>query len=197
MLINHKDQLQLELAKTADIPNILKLHRKYQVNTIADVDRADGFVTTDFTHEQLTRLIEQENGICVAKIDDQIIAYVMTASWSFWEEWPLFSHMSKELPALTYKNHNLNTSNSYQYGPICIDKTYRGLGIFEKIFYYSLEHMSQRYPVMVSFINKTNKRSFSAHINKLGLDIINDFHFNNNSYYEVVCLTTKKPIQGQ
>ena len=35
MLINHKDQLQLELAKTADIPNILKLHRKYQINTIA------------------------------------------------------------------------------------------------------------------------------------------------------------------
>ena len=49
--------------------------------------------------------------------------------------------------------------------------------------------MSQRYPIMVTFINKINPRSFEAHVRKVNLDVIQEFEFNDNQYYELACHT--------
>ena len=79
-----------------------------------------------------------------------------------------------------------------KYGPICIDKSVRGSGVLEKIFDFSREHMSKKYPILVTFINKINPRSYEAHVRKLGLSVIQEFEFNNNSYYELVYDTSQK-----
>lgn len=52
--------------------------------------------------------------------------------------------------------------------------------------------MAKRFPILVTFVNKTNERSYAAHTRKLGLDVIQEFEFNNNIYYEMACLTSKK-----
>ena len=52
--------------------------------------------------------------------------------------------------------------------------------------------MSQRYPILVTFVNKINPRSYEAHKRKLGLDVIQEFEFNGNSYYEMVYDTSKE-----
>jgi hypothetical protein len=80
----------------------------------------------------------------------------MAASWHFWSIWPMFEHMIKNLYNLEYLNQKLSVENSYQYGPICIDKSVRGSGVLEKIFDFSREHMSKKYPILVTFINKIN-----------------------------------------
>ena len=89
----------------------------------------------------------------------------------------------------------MNVNNSYQYGPICIDKSVRGSGVLEKIFDFARGQMSKRYPILVTFINKINPRSFEAHVRKLGLEVIQEFDFNNNNYYELVYDTSKKVEQ--
>ena len=83
------------------------------------------------------------------------------------------------------------TENSYQYGPVCIDKSVRGSGVLEALFDFAREKMSKRYPILVTFINKINQRSFNAH-SRLGLEVITEFSFNNNTYYELVYDTSKK-----
>jgi hypothetical protein len=181
--------MKLQIAKSSDIDDVLNLHYKYQVDSIANKDKADGFVTTPFTKEQMTDLINKENGLFIAKNDDAVVAYVMAASWEFWSKWPMFEFMIKDLPNLEYNGHKLNTENSYQYGPICIDKSVRGTGVLEKIFDYAKNRMSARFPVLVTFVNKSNERSYQAHKRKLGLDVIQEFEFNGNHYYEMACLT--------
>ena len=81
---------------------------------------------------------------------------------------------------------------SYQYGPICVAKEYSGNKIFENLFEYAREEMSKKYPILVTFINKVNNRSYEAHVRKLGLEVITQFEFNNNSFYELVYDTSKK-----
>jgi len=184
--------MQLRVAELADIDNILELHFSYQINSIAEEDKKDGFVTTAFTKEQLTSLIDDEQGLFIALEDDRVIAYVMAASWQFWSIWPMFEHMIKDLNNLEYLGQKLSVDNSYQYGPVCIDKTVRGSGLLEKIFDFAREEMSKRYPVLVTFINKTNPRSYEAHVRKLGLEVIQEFEFNDNNYYELVYDTSKK-----
>ncbi|WP_373070030.1 GNAT family acetyltransferase [Sulfurimonas sp.] len=184
--------MQLKVAELSDIDKVLELHYKYQIESIAEEDKKDGFVTTPFTKEQLTDLIDKEQGLFIAIKDNSVVAYVMAASWQFWSKWPMFEHMIKDLHNLEYLGQKLSVDNSYQYGPICIDKSVRGSGVLEKIFDFSREHMSKRYQILVTFINKINPRSYEAHVRKLGLEVIQEFSYNNNNYYELVYDTSKK-----
>ena len=182
---------QLKVAALADIDDTLALHYRYQIDSIADEDKKDGFVTTPFTREELADLINKEKGLFIARKDERVVAYVMAASWGFWSKWPMFAFMIKDLPGLSYRGQTLSTENSYQYGPVCIDKSVRGTGILEQIFNYAKEKMSNRFPILVTFVNKTNGRSYAAHTRKLGLDVIHEFEFNHNRYYEMACLTNQ------
>jgi len=183
--------VNIKIAEISDIDNILTLHYKYQIDSIAQEDKKDGFVTTAFTKEQLKELIEKEQGLFIAIKDDSVVAYIMAASWQFWSRWPMFEYMIKDLKNLRYLGQALNIDNSYQYGPICIDKSVRGSGVLEQIFDFSRDKMSKKYPILVTFVNKINTRSYEAHVRKLGLEVIQEFSFNNNNYYELVYDTSK------
>lgn len=184
--------MKYKIAELSDIEGVLDLHYRYQVDSIPEEEKKDGFVTTAFTKEQLTDLINEENGLFIGIKDNEIVAYVMAASWQFWSIWPMFAHMIKDLPNLQYLGQTLSVDNSYQYGPVCIDKKVRGTGVLEGIFDFSREEMSKLYPILVTFVNKINPRSYHAHTRKLGLEVIQEFEFNNNSYHELVYDTSKK-----
>lgn len=179
-------------ATLGDIPGVSALQQKYHISTISEEDKTDGFVTTLFTEEQFKGLIEKENGLAIACDKDKIIAYAMAASWDYWSAWPLFQHMINDLQNIKYLGQVLNTENSYQYGPICIDKKYRGSKVLPNLYEFSKEQMSKVYPILITFINHNNPRSYTAHTKKLGMEVIKNFEFNNNQYYELGYDTSKK-----
>jgi hypothetical protein len=184
--------MNYKIAELSDIEATLKLHTKYQIDSIKEEDKKDGFVTTTFSKEDLTELIEQEQGLFIAKEGNEVLAYVMSASWEFWSKWAMFQHMITDLPTLSYNGKQLTIENTYQYGPICIDKRVRGTEVLENIFNFALQQMAKRYPILITFVNQINPRSFEAHHRKLGLDIIQEFEFNGNRYWELGCETLAK-----
>lgn len=182
--------LELKVATTENIDEILKLHYKYQIDSISEEDKQDGFITTAFTREHLIHLIEKENGLFIASQSNHIVAYAMSASWQFWMQWPMFKFMVEDLDNSLFQGQQLTINNSYQYGPVCVDKSVRGQGVFEQVFNFALQEMSKRYPLMVTFINKINPRSYQAHTRKVGLEVIQAFEFNNNQYFKLACKTS-------
>ena len=184
--------MEISRAGMTDLDGVMDLHRRYHISSISPGDKPDGFVTTNFTPEQLHALVEKERGITVAKDDGRIIAYAMAASWQFWSEWPLFAYMIEKLGENSYNGLSLSVENSYQYGPICVDRQYRGSGVFQKVFYASLDSMAGRYPVMVTFINRINHRSYAAHTKKVTMDTVCTFKFNQNDYYMLACPVKSK-----
>lgn len=76
----------------------------------------------------------------------------------------------------------MSVENSYQYGPVCVHESVRGQGVFEEVFFKSLESMD-RFPIMATFINTVNPRSYAAHTKKAGMEEIGKFEFNGNIYY--------------
>lgn len=187
--------MQLKVATLKDVDSILNLHNKYQVDSIQEQDKKDGFVTTPFTKEELADIINQENGIFIATLNNEVIAYIMSASWDYWAKWPMFAFMIKDLPKLKYLDNTLTINNSYQYGPVCVDKSVRGSGVLEQLFDFALDFMEKRYPILVTFVNKINTRSYEAHKRKLGLEIIQEFSYNGNEYYEFVYDTSKRVLR--
>ncbi|MDD4611861.1 MAG: GNAT family acetyltransferase, partial [Synergistaceae bacterium] len=55
--------------------------------------------------------------------------------------------------------------------------------------------MVSRYPVMITFINRINPRSYDAHTRKVGMDLIKTFDFNDNHYYELG-YNMSRPVAG-
>lgn len=175
--------LTVNAAQHSDIEGVLALLKKYHANSISDEDRKDGFVTTNIDAVQLAELIEKENGLVVAKDGDQVVGFVIAGSWQFLQRWPMFEYMTGELHKYTPYGEQLDSNNSYQYGPICIDGAYRGNGLANQLFDCSAQIMAQRFAYLVTFINKINGRSYAAHTRKLQLDDSGSFGFNNNQYH--------------
>lgn len=176
---------QLKIANIQDIEGVLDLQRRYHIETIEERDKKDGFVTTSFTYDQLKKLVLKENGLFVAIDNKEVIAYTMSASWEYWAEWPMFKFMLEQLPLLIFLDEKITIKNSYQYGPICIDKDYRGTGLLEMLFGFAKQEMRKKYQIMLTFINRNNGRSLKAHIRKLNMVVIHEFQFNENEYYEL------------
>lgn len=183
--------MEIRFASRGDLDGLLLLLRTYHVNSIADEDKKDGFVTTNITKEQLECLIDTENGVTVAVENGRVVGFALAGSWDFWRPWPLFTHMIEHLEEFQLNGSTLTAENSYQYGPVCVDKAYRSQGIFEKIFAHSLEHMAKRYPYMVTFVNQINPRSYAAHTRKAGMTEAGKFDWNGNHYWLLAIPTGK------
>ena len=105
-------QLELKVATLEDVSEVLALHYRYQVDSICEEDKADGFITTAFTEQHLRDLIQIEQGLFIAKHNNKIVAYAMSASWQFWCQWPMFAYMVEHLADATYLGNSLTVDNS-------------------------------------------------------------------------------------
>ena len=182
--------MEIRYATTADLDGLLDLLQANHVNSIPENEKKDGFVTTNITREQLCELIDKENGVTVAIDKGQMIGFALAGSWDFWKPLPLFAYMIEHLREFQLHGHTLTEENSYQYGPVCVDRTYRGTGVFERLFTYSLESMAPRYPYMATFINQINPRSYAAHTRKAGMEESGKFDWNGNHYW-LMAIETK------
>jgi hypothetical protein len=174
--------IQLEQATLNDIEGVLDLQKLYLVSNLSEEEKKAGFVTTPFSVDQLTFVINN-GGLFLAKDNAKTIAYIFAESWDFFSQYPIFEHMISLFPKLSFLDFEINTTNSFQYGPICIDKEYRGKGLINSLFEFMRIHIEKRYPLSVTFINKTNVPSLKAHTEKLKWTVIGDFEFNNNNYF--------------
>ena len=179
---------RVRLAELEDMEGVKALLKKYHRDTISDEDRPDGFVTTAITDEQLAELIEKEKGVTIIAEPseagpDKVLGFCFAAPWEFWSAWPLFRHMIEIITDYDFEGKKLVVGETYQYGPMCVDKSIRGTGAFEELFFASLKQFSDRFPVMLTFVNQVNKRSENAHNNKAHMETIGTFDFGNNHYF--------------
>ena len=180
--------MTVRLATIEDMEGVKALLRKYHRDTISEEDRPDGFVTTAITDEQLTKLIEKEKGVTIIAEPvegepDKVLGFCFAAPWEFWTAWPLFRHMIDIIPDYEFEGKSLVVSDSYQYGPMCVDRSIRGTGAFEALFFASLAQFRDRFPLMLTFVNQINKRSENAHNNKAHMETIGTFDFGENHYF--------------
>lgn len=168
-----------------DINGVLSLQTKYLYKNLTTSALKNGFVTTPFSVGQLKDIINQQ-GLFVAKNEESIIiGYLFAGSWTYFKQWEIFNFMISRFPSLSFNNAKITTVNSFQYGPVCIEKDYRGQGVLSMIFEAMRLALHHKYPYAITFINQINIVSKRAHIKNLGWEIIDEFAFNNNNY---ICL---------
>lgn len=180
----------IRIGTERDIDGILALQSQNLYANLSAAELAGGFVTTPFTPE-LIRLLLAQTGVFVAEIDRQIVGYMLAGDWNFFSQWEIFRVMTSRLPALKFQGMKIEVERSFQYGPVCIDRTLRGGGILPELFAKMRTSFSPKFPIGVTFINQLNQRSLMAHTRKLDLEIIDEFELNGNSFYTLAFSTTK------
>ena len=173
--------LIIRQGRQEDIAGVLELQSKYLYANLTEEQRKKGFVTTPFTIGQIIDIIA-EGGLFLALDQEEVVAYIYAGSWTYFQQWPIFSYMIARLPQLNFNDKIITVDNSFQYGPICIAEAYRGQGLINKLFEAMRIVFSLKYPISMTFINKVNVISERAHTQKLGWEIIDNFEFNNNHY---------------
>ncbi|WP_299397507.1 GNAT family acetyltransferase [uncultured Gelidibacter sp.] len=170
------------IGTNADIDGVLALQERYLYSNLNKLERQKGFVTTPFTTAQIEEIIQQ-NGIFIAENElGTLIGYAFAGSWRYFEQWEIFNYMVSRFPQLSFEGKEITTSNSFQYGPVCIDEAYRGKGLLNQLFEEMRLEFVKNYPISITFINKVNVISEKAHTKKLGWQIIDEFEFNSKNY---------------
>jgi len=180
-------------ATPTHIPGIIKLQNKYLFAYLTEEERKKGFVTTPFTELQIRHAID-ENGLFIAIADEFVFGYVFAGTWAYFSAWPIFPFMIDRLAGKKFGNIIISDTNTFQYGPVCIDEKYRGTGLFSQLFEGMRIEMAKRFPVGLTFINQVNTYSYHAHTKKLGMELIDTFPYNGNEYYTLGFDTTKSVV---
>jgi hypothetical protein len=171
-----------------DIEGILELQSRNLYPNLLPAELAGGFVMTPFTPDLLRQLIDRV-GVFIAEDEGRVVGYLLAGDWEFFSQWEIFRVMMARLPELRFQEREITVDNSFQYGPICIDRAVRGSDVFPELFDFMRSSFAPRFSVGVTFINKLNQRSFAAHTRKLDLEIIDEFEFNGNSFYTLAFAT--------
>ena len=174
--------METRIGTAADIPGILALQAQNLLANLAADQRSDGFVITPFTPELITKLSARQ-GVFVTVQDEQVIAYALAGSWDFYDRWPIFPHMVSLMPSWQFQGQSLNPITTFQYGPVCVDKNYRGQQVLPQLFETLRSSFAPNYSAGVTFINQLNPRSYAAHTKKLNWQLVAEFEFNSGNFY--------------
>ena len=161
------------------------------MTTLPEKELSQGFLMIEFTREQLYK-INGELGIYAAIKGNEVIGYLMALSVGFAIGSPLIAHMFTRLKEFTFDKVPLSFCKLFVYGPVCIDRQYRGQKILDELFKVMLKTLQGLYDAGVAFVSKSNPRSFNAHTIKLGMQISDEFEFNGQNYWTLIFAVKQK-----
>ena len=167
---------QIRLAKLADVKALVKLEKQNAYDELGD-NHGNSLNADVFTEKELTELVKS-HWLVVAFKKTEIIGYMIAAKWSFFKGIPIYSKMLRKL-----SEQGISDKNSCQYGPVWVDKRYRGKGVFVALFDFLLQTIKHQFAFMVTFISEKNELSFAAHTKKAKMEIIDYFDFEGRDYY--------------
>ena len=129
-----------------------------------------GFVTWLYPVSLLEDMFKIAPSIIV-KDDDAVVGYALVTPKEAGNFHQDLRTMINKLELIDYKGKPLSSYTYYVMGQVCIQKNYRGKGIFEMLFQKHKEIYSREYELLVTEISTANYRSKKAH-EKVGFKTI-------------------------
>jgi GNAT superfamily N-acetyltransferase len=156
---------------TDELQQILTLQENNLLQQLTPEEReSQGFVTLRHDLATLQKMHELSPSIII-KNDKEVVAYALTMAPGCRRLIPGLEPMYTLLDKLSWKDQPLSSCRYYVMGQICIDKPYRGKGLFEMLYHYHREIYHPQYDLFITEIATRNHRSLRAH-EKVGFKIV-------------------------
>ncbi|MCX7122451.1 MAG: GNAT family N-acetyltransferase [Gammaproteobacteria bacterium] len=165
-----------------DFDNMVQLQNKYLKSALSIEEQANGFLSVAFTADQF-RAMDQDLCIAVCVSDQyQLVGYLCSSTPQFNQQFPLLAAMINRFPHIQYHGKPLSAYRSFLTGPGCIDKSFRGQGIYLNLYQKLFEMLPPGYEVALTMIANDNPRSLTGSKNS-GREVLGQFEFNEKLFW--------------
>ncbi|MCR9290679.1 GNAT family N-acetyltransferase [Saprospiraceae bacterium] len=146
-----------------DLEQILHLQQINLPTNISNLEaEKEGFVTVEHDLNLLNEMNEPYPHI-VARENEKVVGYALVMLRSLEEKIPILVSMFKEINLINYKKQLLANAKYLVMGQICIDKAYRGKGIFQGLYDEMNARLSPHFQYIITEVSARNIRSLKAH----------------------------------
>ena len=159
---------------TKDLEEILALQKQNLIRNISKEEvQSQGFVTVDHSMEMLEQMHQLAPSVII-KDEDKVVAYALTMLCECRDLVPELESMFERFETQQWKNKPLNYYSFYVMGQICVDKAYRGQGLFDQLYQKHKEVYQPRFDFILTEVATRNLRSLNAH-KRIGFQSINTY----------------------
>jgi ribosomal protein S18 acetylase RimI-like enzyme len=168
-----------------DLEGILSLQRENLAQGLTpDEIKSQGFVTVCHSYDQLKKMNDHEKHV-IAKDNDKVVAYVLAMTQHSKFDIPILHPMFEAFGTISYGGKKITDYNYLVVGQVCIDKAYRGQGLFDNCYAAYKKYFSQKYDFAITEIASTNLRSLNAH-RRIGFQEVDSYIDPDNTKWIVV-----------
>lgn len=178
--------MTIRLATRADIPAIMELEARYYVGNLDDLAQTEGFISSLHAREWLEAAVD-DGGIHVADAEDgTVLGFIVVSP----PPEPQAIGVSALMRAMTDMAQTVNFGgrpiSQQRYavrGPVLIDRSARGQGIYSAFNAVTREAYRGRYDLGVLFVSADNPRSLHTTSTKLGAEDLGTFEVDSRQYH--------------
>lgn len=147
----------------SDFEQILSLQQLNVENALTvEAVKNQGFVTVQHDINLLQKM-NHPYPHTIAKVDNKIVGYALTMLQEMQNEIPILVPMFAQINQSLYENKLLKDYRYFVMGQVCIDKAYRGKGVFDGLYKAMKNQMKKDFDLIVTEVATRNIRSIKAH----------------------------------
>jgi hypothetical protein len=159
---------------TTDLEGILSLQQVNLLTHLSQEEKAEqGFVTIQHNLDQLEAMHAIAPHV-LAKEKDQVVGYVLAMTLASRELVPLMVPLFENFEQLEIGGKKVTDYNPMVVGQVCVGKSQRGTGLFDKLYTAYREEYAGTYDFAITSIALSNHRSLAAH-QRLGFKVLHTF----------------------
>lgn len=185
--------MEYKRSNLGDFEQVVALQNKNLVTVLTPSEKVDGFLSEGLSIEQF-KSMDKDICVFICKDEQGVCGYICVGSVEYNKNIPLVAAMLDCFPDISYRGKQLSTYNIAISGPVCIDRNYRGQGLFFNLYEKLSEFLLNERPELdlyVVLVSTQNERSINAH-KKVGMEIVGTFSFNNNDFLIMVVPINKR-----
>ncbi len=153
------------VTKASELEQIAALSKENLRNDLSvEEKQTQGFITWEYNLPLLEKLHTIAPAVIV-KCGEEVVGYALTALKETAAVLPVLNDMIHHLESLSFNGKPLKECRYYVMGQICIAKTHRGKGLFDRLYQHHKEIYSKQYDLLLTEISTSNHRSLKAHQN--------------------------------
>ncbi len=192
-----KMSLRYGTASTDDeLHQIIKLQRDNHTSSVSPLQaREEGFVTVMHSFPLLKEMNKAAPQI-IARDSERVVGYALVMLKSFSEMIPVLQPMFDKLRAVKYEQRTITDHSFYVMGQICIDRSYRGQGVFDALYQKHEEIYGGGFELCVTSVSTSNVRSMRAH-ERVGFRIVHTFRDAMDEWNILVLRFSKGSVNGR
>jgi hypothetical protein len=173
--------VEFRRAGPEDLSAILKLQSENYIAHLSPQERAEGFLSAEFTPAQLADMAA-DLGIIVAADSRSLLGYLCAFRTDMRSDSPVIAKMLESFAAAQYDGRPLSSYTTFIYGPVCIGRAHRRRGLLRGLYRVLRAEVEGKFEVGVAFVARDNPHSLQAHVAGLGMREVGEFEAGGNTY---------------